>query len=100
MAMTPWPSLVYAAGLLFIYVGERILAAGHASAVVTAVGMAGVLGAAAWRGLGSRKAPAGVRTTARMLLFLYGLGVVALVLPFAGGEADLDTPEDLAKLRR
>ena len=86
MAMTPWPSLVYAAGLLFIYVGERILAAGHASAVVTAVGMAGVLGAAAWRGLGSRKAPAGVRTTARMLLFLYGLGVVALVLHFAGGE--------------
>ena len=86
MAIRLWPSLAYAAGLLLIYVGERILAAGHASAVVTFLGVAGVLGAAAWCGLGARKAPLGVVSTARMLLFLYGLGALALVLHFAGGE--------------
>lgn len=86
MAMKHWPSLVYAAGLLFIYVGERILAAGGASSAVMAIGLAGVLGALAWRGLGARKAPADVRRSARMLLLLYGLGGLALVLHFAGGD--------------
>ena len=80
------PSLAYATGLLFIYTGERILQAGRASAVVTLLGLAGVLGAAAWRELSARKAPAGVRSTARMLLLLYGLGALALVLHFAGGD--------------
>jgi hypothetical protein len=86
MAIKHWPSLAYAAGLLFIYVGERILAAGHASAILTEVGVASVLGAAAWRGLVSRNAPAGVRSTARMLLLLYGLGALALLLHFVAGD--------------
>jgi hypothetical protein len=86
MAIRPWPSLVYATGLLLIYVGERLLAAGQASTVLTVVGVAAVLGAAAWRGLAARKARAGVRNTARMLLLLYGLGALALLLHFAGGD--------------
>jgi len=86
MAMRHWPSLAYAVGLLFIYLGERVLAAGHASAVLTVLGVASVLGAMAWRGLGARKAHAGVRSTARILLLLYGLGALALVLHFAGGD--------------
>jgi hypothetical protein len=86
MAIKPWPSLVYATGLLLIYVGERLLAAGQASAVLTVVGVAAVLGAAAWRGLGARKASAGIRSTASMLLLLYGLGALALLLHFAGGD--------------
>ena len=63
MAIRPWPSLAYATGLLLIYVGERLLAAGQASAVLTVVGVAAVLGAAAWRGLAARKASAGVRSS-------------------------------------
>jgi ABC-type uncharacterized transport system len=86
MAIRNWPSLVYAAGLLFIYIGERILAAGGASTAVTAVGLAAVLAAVVWRGLASRNAQAGVRSTARMLLLLYGLGALALVLHFVGGD--------------
>ena len=86
MAIRPWPSLVYATGLLLIYVGERLLAAGQASAVLTVLGVAAVLGAAAWRGLDARKTSAGVRSTARMLLLLYGLGALALLLHFAGGD--------------
>jgi hypothetical protein len=86
MAIRPWPSLVYATGLLLIYVGERLLAAGQASAVLTVVGVAAVLGAAAWRGLGARKTSAGVRSTARMLLVLYGLGALALMLHFASSD--------------
>jgi hypothetical protein len=86
MAIRPWPSLAYATGLLLIYVGERLLAAGQASAVLTVVGVAAVLGAAAWRGLAARKASAGVRSTARMLLLLYGLGALALLLHFTGGD--------------
>jgi hypothetical protein len=86
MAIRPWPSLIYGIGLLLVYIGERILAAGRASAVLTVVGVAAVLGAAAWRGLGARKAPAGVRGTARMLLLLYGVGALALLLHFASGD--------------
>jgi len=86
MAIRHWPSLVYAAGLLCIYVGERILAAGGASTALTAVGVTAVLVAALWCVLAARKAPAGVRTTAHILLFLYGLGVLALLLHFAGGD--------------
>jgi len=44
MAIRHWPSLVYAAGLLCIYVGERILAAGGASVVLTVIGVSAVLG--------------------------------------------------------
>ena len=86
MAMRHGPSLVYAAGLLFVYVGERILAAGGTSAAMTVIGVAAVLGAAAWCGLGAHKAQAGVRSTAHMLLILYGLGALALLLHFAGGD--------------
>jgi hypothetical protein len=86
MAIKPWPSLVYATGLLLIYVGERLLAAGQASAVLTVVGVAAVLGATAWRGLDARKTSAGVRSTARMLLLLYGLGALALLLHFVGSD--------------
>jgi hypothetical protein len=86
MAIKPWPSLAYATGLLLIYVGERLIAAGRASALLTVAGVAAVLGAAAWRGLGARKASAGVRSTARMLLLLYGLGALALLLHFAGSD--------------
>jgi len=83
---TKWPSLVYAAGLLLIYGGERVLDTGKASSALTVLGVVGVLAAAVWRWLGSRKADAGVRGTARTLLLLYGAGAFALVLHFAGGE--------------
>jgi hypothetical protein len=53
---------------------------------MTVFGVAAVLGAAAWRGLAARKASAGIRSTARMLLLLYGLGALALLLHFAGGD--------------
>jgi hypothetical protein len=86
MAIRHWPSLVYAAGLLCIYIGERILAAGGASVVLTVIGVSAVLGAAAWCGLAARQAEAGVRSTARMLILLYGLGALALLLHFAGGD--------------
>jgi hypothetical protein len=86
MAIKHWPSLVYATGLLLIYVGERLLAAGQASAVLTVLGVAAVLGAAAWRGLAARNTSAGVRNTNRMLLLLYGLGALALLLHFAGSD--------------
>jgi hypothetical protein len=81
-----WPSLVYAAGLLFVYVGERVIQSGRASTVATILGLVGVLAAILWQGLRSRKSAAGIRGTARMLLMLYGLGALALVLNFLGGD--------------
>ena len=83
---TKWPSLVYAAALLFLYVGERVLDSGRASGILTVLGVAGVLAAAAWRWLAGRKANPGVRSTARTLLLLYGLGALAIVLHFVGGD--------------
>jgi len=59
---------------------------GGASVVLTVIGVSVVLGAAAWCGLAARKAEAGVRSTARMLILLYGLGALALLLHFAGGD--------------
>jgi len=82
----PWPSLAYAAGLLLVYVGERVIQAGRAGTVVTVVGLGAVLGALLWQALHSRAAAEGVRATARMLLLLYGLGALALVLHFVGGD--------------
>ncbi|HEX7598409.1 MAG TPA: ABC transporter [Polyangia bacterium] len=102
MAIALWPSLAYAIGLLFVYVGERVIQSGRASAVVTILGLLGVLGAMLWRGLPSRKGPEGTRAAGRMLLLLYGLGALALVLHFVGGDVGgrlLGRPPELSMPR-
>lgn len=87
-----WPSLSYAAGLLLVYFGERVIQAGRAGMVLNILGLAAVAGALAWRALASRKAPEGLRRTSRMLLLLYGLGALGLLLHFLGAGQLLSRP--------
>lgn len=87
-----WPSLSYAAGLLLVYFGERVVQAGRASVILNLLGLACVAGALVWRALAARKAPEGLRRTSRMLLLLYGLGALALLLHFLGAGTLLGRP--------
>ncbi len=87
-----WPSLAYAAGLVLVYFGERVVQAGRASMVLNLLGILGVVGAILWRALATRKAPEGLRRTSRMLVLLYGLGALALAMHFLGGGPLLGRP--------
>jgi hypothetical protein len=78
LAHTKLPSVGYAAGLVAIYLGERVLEPGRASSAATLLGLgliAVTLGLALRQGKGQ---PAG-----RVLPWLYGLGLLALGLHFA-----------------
>lgn len=71
-------SVVYAAGLVAVYVGERVLGPGRASTTATLVGLAGVVAALV---LGLRQGQG--RPAGRVLPALYVAGLVALALHFA-----------------
>jgi hypothetical protein len=78
LAHTKLPSVGYAAGLVAIYLGERVLEPGRASGAATLLGLgliAVALGFALRQGKGQ---PAG-----RALPWLYGLGLLALAMHFA-----------------
>jgi hypothetical protein len=71
-------SVVYAAGLLAVYVGERVLGPGRASTTATLAGLAAVVTALV---LGLRQGKG--RPAGRVLPALYVTGLVALALYFS-----------------
>jgi hypothetical protein len=80
-------TLAYVAGLLAVFIGERILGAGTGRVVLGALGVALALGAAAWRFTRMRSAAADRRAVEGWGLGLYGLGLVALLLYFVQSDA-------------
>jgi hypothetical protein len=71
-------SIVYAAGLLAVYLGERVLGPGRASTITTLLGLAAIVVAMV---LGLRQGKG--RPAGRVLPALYLLGLVALALHFS-----------------
>ncbi|HEX7501002.1 MAG TPA: Gldg family protein, partial [Polyangia bacterium] len=74
-------SVVYAAGLASVYLGERVLGPGRTSAVAMLLGLAAVVTAMI---LGLRRGNG--RPAGRVLPALYGLGLLALVLHLSRGD--------------
>lgn len=71
------PSIAFAAGLLAVYLGERILMPGHAASTATVLGLVAIA-VAIGLGIGQGKGrPAGM-----ILPALYGVGLLALLLYF------------------
>jgi hypothetical protein len=83
-----WSGL-YAAGMLAIFAGERMIGAGKPRAVATILGLVMVLGAMVVRLVRAQGAPADRRQVERTLFGLYALGLLSLVLYFI--QSDLPT---------
>lgn len=81
-----FPSLVYGAGFVAVYAGQRIVDAGRASTVATAAGALLVALAVALRGVQLARPGAQGRGALRSLLVLYALGLAALLLYFLGSN--------------
>lgn len=75
---SPLPSIIYAVGLVLVFVGERLIGSGKASVVATALGVLAVAASAAWQAFRWQQRPAGDRGPEKALLCLYALGAVAL----------------------
>jgi len=71
-------SVVYAVGLVAVYVGERVLGPGRASTTATLMGLVGVVAALLLSLRQGKRRPAG-----RVLPALYVTGLVALALHFS-----------------
>jgi hypothetical protein len=81
-------SVIYAVGMLSVFVGERLIGAGSARSI-TGFGVLLVLLAAGLRLARAQKAKGHARSVERSILGLYGLGVLALLLYFL--QSDLAT---------
>src|SRR5262249_47018105 len=79
-------SLLYGAGMLLIYFGERVIAAGSTRAPATGLGVLWLVAACAWRGIRMARAQADTRSVERTLFYLYLLGVAAIALYFAQSD--------------
>ncbi|QSQ17819.1 Gldg family protein [Myxococcus landrumensis] len=82
-------TLTFVAGLLAVFIGERILGVGTGRGLLSGAGVVAVVIAAGWRFFASRGASAERRTVDGWVLGLYGLGLLALVLYFL--QSDLGT---------
>lgn len=71
-------SVLFGIGLLVVYLGERIIEPGRAAGAITVMGILAVLTGFVLALLSGRSKPAG-----RVLPFLYGLAMLALVLHFS-----------------
>ena len=88
-------SALWAAGMLAVFVGERMIGAGGARAVATGGGLLLVIAALVVRAGRASSAAPDRRKVERMLLGLYGLGLLAVALYFA--QSDLPTVLGKAK---
>jgi hypothetical protein len=80
---------VYAAGILAIFVGERIIGTGKPRAVATILGLALMLAAMAVRLVRAGKAAPDRRQVERALLGMYALGLLAIIVYFV--QSDVPT---------
>jgi hypothetical protein len=76
------PSVLFAVGLVAIYLGERMLEVGKASAVVTIGGVLFTVAGFALRLRESQVGPVQARPAERWLTWLSGLGLLAIALYF------------------
>jgi hypothetical protein len=76
------PSVLFALGLVAVYLGERVLEVGKPSAVTTILGVLLALAGFAWRLYDARTGRTQSRPVERWLAWLEGLGLLALVLYF------------------
>jgi hypothetical protein len=75
-------TLTFVAGLLALFIGERILGVGTGRTVLSWAGVALVVGALAWRFSRLRSAAVDRRAVERWVLALYGLGLLAVAVYF------------------
>jgi hypothetical protein len=76
------PSILFGAGLAFVWLGERVIDAGKASTVMTVLGLALALGATGWRLFEVKQARLHRRPAEQWLALLSGLALVALFFYF------------------
>ncbi|MBZ4399681.1 Gldg family protein [Myxococcus sp. AS-1-15] len=82
-------TLAFVAGLLAVFIGERILGVGTGRGLFSGLGVALAVGATAWRFVGSRGASLDRRRVDGWVLGLYGLGLLALGLYFLQSDLGL-----------
>lgn len=84
MKSTPpwWLSGLYVGGLILVFVGERAFSYTDWSLIITLLGVAGVLGATAWRVLGFLQSEDDRRRIERIGLSCYVAGCVGLIIYF------------------
>src|SRR5688500_9926550 len=80
-----WISSLFGAGLLFAFIGERLIGAGTGRMAFTGLGVLAVIAAVAWRGmrLGADSSRSRIEQS---FLGLQLLGLVALALYFAQSD--------------
>jgi hypothetical protein len=83
----PWVSGLYVAGLVSVFLGERVAGAGTARLVLSGLGVGLVGLAGVWRGTRVGRASGDVRTLERWLLGLFLLGGLGLALYFLQSDA-------------
>ncbi|HXU81879.1 MAG TPA: Gldg family protein, partial [Polyangia bacterium] len=76
------PSIVFGAGLLGVYIGERAVESGKAAIVLTVLGLALAVAGTAWRVVEMKQARPHARAGEKWLALLSGLGLVALLFYF------------------
>jgi hypothetical protein len=81
-----WPSLIYLAGMIGIFLGERVLDVGQTQTVVTVLGVAALLAAILVRLLRQTRLPAAHRAPERTLLALYLVGLFGIALYFLNSD--------------
>jgi hypothetical protein len=81
-----WPSLLYAAGMVAIFLGERVLDSGQGQTIASAGGVALILAAIVGRLTRQSKLPAAHRAPERTLVALYLVGLAAVGLYFLNSD--------------
>jgi hypothetical protein len=81
-----WPSLVYAAGMVAVFLGERVLEVGQPQTIASAGGVALILAAIIGRLARQAKLPAAHRAPERTLVALYLVGLTAIGLYFINSD--------------
>ncbi|HEY0711041.1 MAG TPA: DUF4350 domain-containing protein, partial [Polyangia bacterium] len=81
-----WPSLAYAAGLVLIFLGERVLETGRPQTLASVFGVGLMLVAVIARLARQGGLPPGHRAPERTLVALYLVGLAAIVLHFLNSD--------------
>jgi hypothetical protein len=81
-----YPTLLYAVGMLAIFLGERVLDVGSMQTVFTLGGVLLILAAIAIRAVRQGTRPSNFRTPERALLMLYVLGAFSVLLYFLNSD--------------
>jgi hypothetical protein len=81
-----WPSLVFAVGMIAVFLGERVLEVGQAQTIASAGGVALIIAAIVGRLVRQASLPIAHRAPERTLVALYVVGLVAVGLYFLNSD--------------